>query len=85
MISLFFFYPFNWFSILQENIKMSIEELEEQIEVEWGKVRIYLIDRLLKGTTIKNSILRLGTNFVLFSRVLNNCMVTFINLASFFL
>ena len=64
---------------------MSIEELEEQIEVEWGKVRIYLIDRLLKGTTIKNSILRLGTNFVLFSRVLNNCMVTFINLASFFL
>ena len=38
---------------------MSIEELEEQIEVEWGKVRIYLIDRLLKGTTIKNLILRL--------------------------
>ena len=38
---------------------MSIEELEEQIEVEWGKVRIYLIDRLLKDTTIKNLILRL--------------------------
>ena len=53
-----FFYPFNYCRILQENIKMSIEELEEQIEVEWGKVRIYLIDRLLKDTTIKNLILR---------------------------
>ena len=31
---------------MQQNIKMSIEELEGQIEVEWGKVRIYLIDRL---------------------------------------
>jgi hypothetical protein len=51
VISLVFFYPFNWFSILQENIKMSIEELEEQIEEEWVKVRIYFIDRLLKGTT----------------------------------
>ena len=46
-------------SILQENNKMSIEELEEQIEEEWVKVRIYLIDRLFKVTTIKNLILRL--------------------------
>ena len=43
-----FFYPFHYCRILQENIKMSIEELEEQIEVEWEKVRIYLIDRLFK-------------------------------------
>ena len=35
-------------SILEENNKMSIEELEEQIEEEWVKVRIYLIDRLFK-------------------------------------
>ena len=54
-----FFNPFNQCSILQENNKMSIEELEEQIEEEWVKVRICLIDRLFKGTTIKNLILRL--------------------------
>ena len=46
---IFFLYSF-YQCILQQNIRMSIEELEGQIEVEWEKVRIYLIDRL--GTII---------------------------------